>query len=315
MLFMTPLFLEVFMDIVNLQPEPVKIEKPTIQNLFPLMKSAIALDIAPLHTGIVIWNGETTEEYGFANPPVDYNDVFWEYRLRKTFKAKVQEIVNGRQFEYGVVEDVYGGDNFHTVRQLLALNNVFDELQFDRACFVDNYFRWGASEWMAKARKIYKQKNKLVSKIETQGLLEFLEYKFYLEHKEDTTNVKKEIFFEDICDACGMLVGVVAHKTLEKNLLNNTSVRLSDIKMYYLEDLEETYGHRDTRLREEAYTTVELNYRSLEGSIINSVKENPDDVLVAYLPVAKLGTFGLTHKFKFYASGEGYLVFYRKGKK
>ena len=34
--------------------------------------------------------------------------------------------------------------------------------------------------------------------------------------------------------------------------------------------------------------------------------------MYAELPVDKLGVFGLDHKFTFYPSGQGYLVFYVK---
>jgi hypothetical protein len=37
-------------------------------------------------------------------------------------------------------------------------------------------------------------------------------------------------------------------------------------------------------------------------------------VFYAYLPVNKLGAFGMKHKFTFYPSGEGYLIFYANSK-
>lgn len=288
------------------------IEKPTVISLLKTIPSGIGLDIAKNHTGIFIWNGETTEEYGFELEPYDKTDYFAEYKMRRDFKNKLLEIVKERHFEYCIVEDVYGGDNFDTVRKLLAINNVMDELIFEHSCTVGNFVRWSETKWASMTRQIYKQKGKLKSKIETQGILEYLEYDFYLKNKDLSNADKKKIFFEDICDACAMLLGVVIQKNLEISLVKQTSLKLSDIKMVYIEDLLDTYNHRDIRIREEGYIAVDLNTRNLEKSIVDSVKAHPNDVLCAFVPVDKLGVFGIKHKFTFYESGEGYILFYKR---
>ena len=289
------------------------IEKPTVLSLLKTIPSGIGLDIAKNHTGIFIWNGVSTEEYGFKLEPYDSNDYFAEYKMRRDFKKKLAEIVKNRHFEYCIVEDVYGGDNFDTVRKLLAINNVMDELIFDGVCTVGNFVRWGESKWASMTRRVYKQRGKLKSKIETQGILEYLEYDFYLKNKDLSGAEKKDIFFEDICDACAMLLGVVIQKNLEISLVKQSSLKLSDIKLIYVEDLMDTYNHRDERVRDGWYVSVDINTRNIEKSIMDNVKANPNDVLCAYLPVDKLGIFGIKHKFTFYESGEGYLLFYKKG--
>lgn len=287
------------------------IEKVTLYSLLKQVPSGIGLDVAKNHTGVFIWNGETTEEYGFEVSDYDSADYFAEYKMRRNFKNKLSEIVRGRHFELCIVEDVYGGQNFDTVRKLLALNTVIDELIFERVCTVGEFVRWLEPTWLSSARMIYKQKGKLKSKIETQGILEYLEYDFYLKNKDLSESEKKDIFFEDKCDACCMFVGLVAKKILDLNIAKSAKVRLSDIKMFYFEDLEDTYCARDERVRTEGYITVDLG-RNIEKSVLESVKQHPNDVICAYLPVDKLGTFGVKHKFEFYESGEGYLLFYNK---
>ena len=285
------------------------LSKITVLSILRNIKSGIGLDISKNHTGVFIWNGDTTEEYGFDLSEYNKTDYFAEYKMRREFKTKLSEIVKGRQFEICIVEDVYGGENFDTVRKLLALNTVIDELIFERVCFVDEFLRWGESRWAKATRALYKQKGRLKSKVETQGLLEYLEYSFYLEHKDDKPSVKKEIFFEDICDACGMLLGAVANKIMELNIVKQASLRMSDIKMVYVQDLEDTYCSKDKRIREEGFISVDLDYRNLEKSILNQVQYHPTDVLCALLPSSKLGVFGLNHKFTFYDSEESYLLF------
>ena len=56
------------------------LEKPNMINLLSSLNSAIAFDLAPLHTGIVIWNGTSIEEYGFKLPQIEQGDVFRIYK-------------------------------------------------------------------------------------------------------------------------------------------------------------------------------------------------------------------------------------------
>ena len=161
-------------------------------------------------------------------------------------------------------------------------------------------------------RTIYKQRGKLKAKVETQGVLEFLEDDFYLEHKDDSNAEKKLTYFEDICDATGMLLAVIANEKMNLNLIKQSSLRLSDIKMVYIEELEDIYGVRDERIRYELFVYVDLDYRNLEKSIIQQAAQNPEDVLCALLPSSKLGVFGMNHKFTFYDNDVSYLLFYKK---
>lgn len=290
----------------------IKYEKPTVLNLFKTIPSGIGLDIAKNHSGICIWNGQSIEQYGFALEEYDKSNPFAEYKMRKEFKEKLKSIVNERYFEHCIIEDVYGGDNFDTTRKLLALNTVIDELIFEHSCTVNKFYRWNEPKWSKATRSIYKQRGRLKSKVETQGLLEYLEYDFYLAHKDDESEVKKSIFFEDICDATAMLLGVVAYEIMNINIAKQPSIKMSDIKMVYVEDLLDTYSCKDKRISEEGYIYVDLDYRNLEKSIVSQVAQHPSDVLCALLPSSKLGVFGLNHKFKFYDSDESYLLFYKK---
>lgn len=293
------------------------IEKPTIKNILPCLDSALALDISKNHTGIVIWNGKEVEIYGFELNELNKTDYHTEYRMRLDFKEKLKAIISGRQFEWCIVEDVYGGENFDTVRKLLALQTVIDELIFEGCVKVTNFRRYLQSQWSALARRIYKQQGALKSKYETQGLLEYLEWDYYLEHKDMTNAQKTAIFFEDKCDAMGMIVAAVAEKSFKPQTEQRPQViRISDIKLVYLEDYRVLKSIRDKRIKTEPFTHIDLPHSgNLEKNIINAVMSNTDDVLCAELPVSRLGQFGLKHKFNFYPSGVGYLIFYYKTKK
>ena len=173
-----------------------------------------------------------------------------------------------------------------------------------------NFVRWLEPVWLKSLRGIYKQSGRPKPKIEVQGVLEFLEFPFYMEHKDDKD--KLGIFFEDICDAAGMLLGVVANKILEVNIAKQIPVKLKDVKMYYIPDLTEMCNVGDKRVECEGAVYVDLNTRSLEKSILSLVQQYPNDVLIAELPSSKLGTFGVKMKFMFYDSDECHLIFYKK---
>lgn len=288
------------------------ITKPTLIGMLKNIPSGLSLDVAKNHTGVVYWDGETVHRYGFAIQEYDKSDPFAEYKMRKQFKEKLREIVNGLTVKYCVIEDVFGGENFDTVRKLLALQTVIDELIFDHVLFVDKFFRWNEPKWSALTRTIYKQRGRLKSKIETQGILNYLEDEFYLAHCSDSEATKRELFFEDICDATGILLAVVASEIMQVNIARSPALKLSQLKLNYVEDLEDTYGSKDRRIREEGFISVDLDYRNLEKSILLQAAQHPTDVLCALLPSSKLGVFGMKQGFQFYDSEESYLLFYVK---
>lgn len=290
------------------------LEKLTVLNIFKTIKSGIGLDISKNHTGIVIWNGETIETYGFAIEDYDKSDYFAEYRMRRDFKGILTQIVQGRTFEYCIVEDVYSGENFDTVRKLLALQTVIDELIFEHVCVVDHFARMLQVEWSKYTRQIYKQNGRLKSKVETQALLEHLGFEFYMQHKDDSDSRKKEIFFEDICDACAMLVGLIVKNSTENTVAKAQTLHLKDIKMYYVEHKEDIHKLRDKRLKTldlDEVKEVEIT-KAIEKNMISYCMQDKDNVMCAEIPVDKLGVFGQKHKFNFYVSGKGYLFFYCK---
>ncbi len=270
-----------------------------IIDMLKLIPSGIGLDIAKKHTGIFIWDGTSFHEYSLVvGEDYDKDDPFAEYRMRREFKSKLGEIVKGKFFARCIVENVYGGQNFDTVRKLLALNTVIDELIFDNVCGVDKFYRWEEAKWLKYARQLYKQREKLNPKVEIKGILDSLGYSYEGECAED------------IRDAAGMLLGVIVSEMLASNQ-SKITVKMSDIKMHYIEIPEDIYLLRDKNLSD-GCVMVDLDLRNVEKSVLMNVSQHPDDALIACLPSNKLGSFGLKHKFKFYEGENGYLIFYKK---
>lgn len=302
---------DVFFDTPT-STEHIEMDSLTVESILSSIQTGIGLDISKNHTGICIWENGEVKLYGFKLNEYDSSDYHAEYRMRLDFKNRLKEIVKGKHFDLCVVEDVYGGDNFDTTRKLLALNTVIDELIFDGVCSCDEFIRWQSSKWLSGFRMIHKVKGKLKSKFETQAILGYLNFGFYLQTKDLSESEKCEIFFEDKCDATAMLCGVIMKKNSDISVTKRSVVKMADIKMVYIEYMEDSYNISDKRIQDDGFVSVSLTGRNVENSILRLVKENPDLVYCAYLPVSKLGSFGLKHNFTFYDSGEGYLFFYKK---
>ena len=284
------------------------IEKPTVYNILKHINSGIGLDIAKNHTGVTVWYDNEIKTYGFSLQEYDKNDYHAEYKMRKDLKQHLIEIVKGCNFEVCVVEDVYGGENFDTLRKLLALNTVIDEIIDENVCKADRFYRLLKTEWGKYLRQYYHIGKKLKSKVETQTILEYLEFPFLLEHIKDTETEKRKEFFEDICDSCGMLIASVAIPT--EGLIKKSNMIMSKVHFLYLETLEDRLSSKGKRFKQEPLVDVVLDYRNLEKSIMRNLEEHPEEVLCAELPGRYLGEFGLRHHFTFYESGKGILLWY-----
>lgn len=286
------------------------IQTPTVISILDGLGSGIGLDIAKNHTGVCIYTGDRIIQQGFRLQEYDKNDVHAEYKMRKDLKCQLGGILNGLSVEHCVVEDVYGGENFDTVRKLLALNTVIDELIDEGVVRTRNFYRWSETRWLKYFRRFYKFRGGLKSKIETQKILEYLRDTFYLENINLSSSKKLEIFFEDICDATAMLCSVSTYLKEKENMESNINISIKDIRMFYIEDWERYLTIPDDRIGSEGWTWVEPEYRSLDKKIIDEVVKSPNDIFIMEVPVKKLGRFGIEHKFEFFPSGCGYLIWY-----
>lgn len=289
-------------------------------NIMTLLNgTAITLDIAPLHTGVVIWNGSSFEEYYFhlshkEGMKDESLSPMWAIKQRRVFKKHLEEIVKGRSFDYCLVEGVYGGENYSTTVQLLNLNTVIDELMLDRVCTIKTFYRERQTVWSKDMRLIYKQKNKPTSKVEVQNFLDYMNCSYYLKHKNDTEKQKAIECFEDICDSYGMLFSIVAKLKFATTVEKKKRIRFSDIKLLYVEDSEEVYSSRDKVFSSGDFEPVNLDFRNIEKSLLGYIEQFPDKLLCAYLPPSKLGIFGTKHHLEFFCNedDEGWLYFYKQ---
>lgn len=290
-------------------------EVPTVKSILKFLGSGLGLDVSKNHTGVCIYRDGEINQVGFKLDEYQVGNTHAEYLMRKDFKLKLKNIVGGMKFDYCVIEDVYGGENFDTVRKLLALQTVIDELIDEGTVEVVNFYRWSEAKWMSNFRKAYIGRKGLKVKYETQAILEYLQDDFYLANKDLKNADKMKIFFEDICDATGMLCGLSLYlQNYDEEAENKKKIKIKDVKMFYIEDETFYLETGDERVVTEAWVWQEPKYRVLEHKILEALENEPELVHAMEVPVIKLGKFGIDHHFKFYSSGQGVLIWYLKQK-
>lgn len=293
----------------------MEVEKPTVKNALSILGSGLGLDIAKNHSGVCIYKDGEVKQIGFELSKYDNSDSHGDYRMRLDLKERLKELIGGMEFNYIIVEDVYGGENYDTVRKLIVLQTVIDELIFEGTVKCNHFYRWLKTKWFKYFKEYYPARKGLKSKIATQEILNYLEDSFYLSNNTLSDREKEKIYFEDICDATAMLCGLALYisKDSEDEEVAD-KITMKDIKMYYLEYEDDYLRLNDEKIRCEGWYGVTEEYTNLKEKILMEAKENPNIVLRMDLPVLKLGRFGVENNFTFYPSGNGVLLWYLKRK-
>ena len=288
---------------------------PTTEGILKDIESAVGLDIAPNHTGIAIWKYGKLIRRGFKLSEYDKDDLHAEYHMREELKKHLWALLGDSHFEYIIIEDVYGGQNFDTVRKLIALNTVIDELICEGSIRVDHFIRWKESEWAKYFRHLLKLSGRPQAKYETQEILCYIQDEFYMQNKDLSEAEKRKIFFEDICDASGMVYAVGMWKAQGEQKDTDCVISLKDIKMVYVNHLDDYVTVRDPIISSERPELQAVEVPSdIEALVLSLCKTHTDKVLAINLPARKLGIWGLKKKYTYFEDGDGCLIFYVKRK-
>lgn len=295
------------------------VEKPSVISILSQIKSGIALDISKRSTGVCIWYDNQLEIYSIhlqADRDIKSNALA-EEEMRREFRKRLQEIIKDRNFEYGAVENVFGGENFDTVRKLLALNTVLDGMILDGVVKIQNYYKMSNKEWKRYFRSIYKLGGAPTDKYEIQEIMRYLEYPFFLEHENDSEKEKEELGFQDILDATGILVSLSLREKTELGTTKPRHLSISKINMKFFdceEDFE--YNNRSRKLQDAEITMLgEYTQRDIEKYIVSRVEEDASKVYMLEVDNNNLGYFGLKHNVAQSPYGSVYIIFYAKALK
>lgn len=293
------------------EDKKVEVGTPTVEGLLRGWGSALGLDIAPNHTGVFVWDGVECKTYGFKlDESISKDDVFYDAKVRKFFKTKYLELFEGMHFDYICVEGCYGGDNYDTVTQLLNVNTVIDELVLEGTLSCNTFYRVKPSQWLSGLSKVTNMKGGYSTKYKTQEILKKLGFQFALDGVGKSEKYLKEIFYEDICDATGLVLGMRMLEKLNIPTKKTSSVGMSQIEVHYLENLEDMYSLHNGFAYDVCTYEVSLNKRTLEKEIKRLVSEDASQIYYVKLETSKLGDFGIKRGYPFYSQGFGWLVFY-----
>ena len=286
---------------------------PSVELLLRGTGNWLGLDLAPGHTGVFIWNDAEDRyiTYGFKVPDDLPKDDYYYARVRRFFNEKFKYLFEGMHFSRVCVEDVYGGENYDTFCQLFNINTVIDDLILDGVITCDKLYRVKPSTWMSGLSKVVQTKGGFKSKYRTQHILKSIGYKFALDGEGKSAGWLADTFYEDICDATGLVIGLRALEKHDVPIKKQSSVRLSQIEVVFLESYDDIFNFRGGFANNYVVDDVEINKRVIESEIKRLVNEDSGMIYCTNLTNAELGVFGI--KRGFHVSCEsGWLVFYSK---
>ena len=145
----------------------MEINKVTYTDVLSNIGNFVSLDISIRSTGWVRYvDGVLT--CGFKT--LQSTD---DTERRQEFRRFLKRIFGDETFEYVMVEDVYGGNNFKTVKGLLQLNSLVDDLIADDLIKVKSLIRLDNGTWKRHLRelcnysaKITKERDKMIKEVE-----------------------------------------------------------------------------------------------------------------------------------------------------
>ncbi|WP_324823521.1 hypothetical protein [Sinanaerobacter sp. ZZT-01] len=169
----------------------MRITELNYKNFLELEPTFLSLDISVRSTG---WVLSTDKNISFGINSLKVED---ELGRRLEFRTFLLDLIGNKHIPVIFVEDVYGGVNFKTVKGLIQLNTIVDDLKADKLILVEAIKRIDNKKW----KKYLKQA---------------ANYKLGAEKndKEIVTSCLNELGFnlevkQDVYDALGMAVGVI----------------------------------------------------------------------------------------------------------
>lgn len=300
--------------------ESASVEKAGVLEILSYFGSAISIDTSKSSTGVCLWSGSdyTLIDIHLTEEHVP-NDALSEVRMRNEYKKKLGALVRGKHFEFAVQEDVFGGLNFSTTRTLITLNTVFDELVLEGVCTVGEYIKMPNTQWKKYMRLITKISGCPEDKKEIRETLRHLEFDFLLENENLSEEEKKNIGFQDKCDATAMLCAMAIMKSQGVEKKKSKKLTMAKLNFFSIEDPIELDYIDDIVIENLPVKEVSLGRLDIDKRVLQVVNDvNEEDYEGAYMmkiPSYRLKHFKSKIEIPYYDSGFGYLVFYDKSLK
>lgn len=207
----------------------MEINKVTYTDVLSNIGNFVSLDISIRSTGWVRYvDGVLT--CGFKT--LQSTD---DTERRQEFRRFLKRIFGDETFEYVMVEDVYGGNNFKTVKGLLQLNSLVDDLIADDLIKVKSLIRLDNGTWKRHLRELCNYSAKITKerdKMMIQDCLHNIDFNKEVIDKYCDESVPEKSY-QDIYDAMGLACAVVKKNIIDvKYNIKSTTKLKSDIRKY-----------------------------------------------------------------------------------
>ena len=207
--------------------------------------SYLGLDISESSTGVCIYLDGVKDT---CNITVDAfpGDSHEEARMRRSLRADLVTLLEGKHFDVIVIEDVFQGINPRTTRILYSLNTVIDDLILDGMMSCDSFIRvdnmsWKSWLYTVDVDKRYKGMN---DKVRIEACLR-------------SFGVTESGWgYQDRLDATGMVLGYLYNRENANKMLLERSrkkVSISDVEVVYDFEISDVY----TRMLEDGVEKCE----------------------------------------------------------
>lgn len=293
------------------------IDKVTYKDVVACAENFISLDISVNSTGWIKWlDGKLSMGIYHIKSS---SDIDRKYEFKNFLKSLFGDSV----FKYCFVEDVYGGANFTTVKSLLQLNTLVDDLRYEKSINVEEIKREGNGVWKKHLKSICNYESVIHGESDKDmivGCLNQLDFNKEVidSYLSDKISAKS---YQDVYDALGLALGVIKRDIINvrSNVKAVKKVK-SDIRRgYILSQYEDEFDVLD-EANEIAFKynkeikSIDLTNkaRDLTYNFKKVVEEYGDELLyVVKIETCKIGALALDKNFDL-SLPVSYLLCYRK---
>lgn len=183
-------------ELVDTDRVEVKYEELSEGSIVPKKGNYLGLDISQNSTGICLYSDG--EKYVYNSSVVyDKNNPHAESLIRKQLKDDLLEVIDDRELDLIVIEDVFEGINPETVRKLYALNTAIDDLIIEDKVICKEFVRVQNVTWKS-----------WLSVVDTEGKYKGFNDKEKIKGYLGILGITEEgEGYQDRLDATGMLIG------------------------------------------------------------------------------------------------------------
>lgn len=258
----------------------------------------LCLDISLKSTGYFIKYKDFLKE-GYLpivdmknNNEIEITKQYKQYvtNLLKEFREE-NSIEENLLFDYVLIEDIYLGNNFETVKKLNFLGNIVNALISFGEIETEKFYRVSNQTWKKGLRELIKDKQ-LLKGLKDKLLIQKI-FEIKGENIKDSQTRYGIQHFQDVLDAKGLYLGM---RVLgEEVLLAKKDIKLKlkfkrdiDLQKYQHKGYEQVYleGVSDTTLTKQLFKTLK--------EMINSEYFEYKDKNKLIISIKSYGTFGIS---------------------